>query len=229
MHIFRNEMEMLESSGSDDGDSKIPRLNLSHRAGEKLKLLIMNQTLKPRTRLLVDVWADRLGVSRTPVREGLRELVNEGLVVYDGKSYFVKEFSRNEIKDIFKVRSALELLAVQEAANNISEAQLQQLRSICREAAEALPEADIDLLLSFDIRFHDLVYEASTNKLLQRITMGLREQFLLSHRWSITIELLRPTVNDHAVILEHLEQRDAEGAAEAMQTHLNRLANTVLQ
>jgi DNA-binding GntR family transcriptional regulator len=207
---------------------RIVRRSLSEQVAEKLKTRILSIALAPGTRLLTDVLAEELGVSRTPVREGLRELVKEGLVTYDGIRYAVKTFSRHDAEEILSIRRALEVLAARQAAGNITDAQLQELRSLQSQSEEKMKEGDIQSLVDIDFRFHEVIADASLNSRLRMLTNGLREQIFLSHRWSFDPQQLWKTLAEHRRILQALFARDPERAGPAMEEHLERVAARTL-
>jgi DNA-binding GntR family transcriptional regulator len=174
-------------------------------------------------RLLTENIAKDLGVSRTPVREGLRELAKEGLVTYDGRSYFVKKFSPREISEIISIRKALEELAIRQACSHITEASLASLRRICDDTARGIQENDIEALVRHDISFHDLIADASMNERLRMLTSSLAEQFHLTHRLSFKAEQMQESLREHRDILQSLEKRDSARAVAAMDYHLDQV------
>lgn len=207
---------------------RIVRRTLSEQVAQRLKTRILSVALQPGTRLLTDALAQELGVSRTPVREGLRELVKEGLVSYDGKRYAVKTFSRQDAQEVLSIRRALEVLATRQAAGNITDAQLQELRSLQSQSEEKLKKGDVQSLVDIDFRFHEVIADASLNSRLRMLTNGLREQIFLSHRWSFDPRQLGKTLAEHRRILQALFARDPERAALAMGEHLERVAARTL-
>jgi len=212
----------LESKAGDP--DRIVHRTLSEQVVQRLKPQILSMTFPQGFRLLTENIARELGVSRTPVREGLRELAKEGLVTYDGKSYFVKEFSPREIAEIISIRKALEVLAIRQACSHITENTLAALRGICDEATRGLHENNIEAHVRLDISFHDLIADASMNERLRMLTGSLAEQFHLTHRWSYKPDHLQKTIQEHRDILQGLEQRDIDRAVSAMEYHLDQVA-----
>jgi DNA-binding GntR family transcriptional regulator len=209
---------------SKEGDShRIERRTLSAQVVQRLKPQILSMALPQGLRLLTESIAKELGVSRTPVREGLRELAKEGLVTYNGRSYFVKEFSPREIAEIISIRKALEVLAIRQACSHITEGTLASLRLICSETARELQESNIEALVRLDISFHDLIADASLNERLRMLTSSLAEQFHLTHRLSFKPEQMQETLREHRDILRGLEQRDIDRAVSAMVYHLDQV------
>jgi DNA-binding GntR family transcriptional regulator len=214
----------LPGPDSRGGDSdRIVHRTLSEQVVQRLKRQILSMALPRGARLLTEKIARELGVSRTPVREGLRELAKEGLVTYDGKRYFVKEFSPKEIAEIISIRKVLEVLAIQQACSRITEATIASLRRMCDETARELRKNNIEALVRLDIGFHDLIADASQNGRLRMLTNSLSELFHLTHRLSFKRELMQETLREHRDILKGLEQRDIDRAVSAMEYHLDQV------
>lgn len=211
------------SGSSEGGSDRIVHRTLSEQVIQRLKPQILSMALPQGFRLLTENIAKDLGVSRTPVREGLRELAKEGLVTYDGRSYFVKKFSPREISEIISIRKALEDLAIRQACSHITEDSLASLRRICSDTAREIQEKNIEALVRLDIDFHDLIADASMNERLRMLTNGLAEQFHLTHRLSYKAEQMEESLREHRDILQRLEQRDSERAVAAMDYHLDQV------
>jgi DNA-binding GntR family transcriptional regulator len=211
----------LASNGG--GSVRIVHRTLSEQVVQRLKAQILSMALPQGFRLLTENIARELGVSRTPVREGLRELAKEGLVTYDGRSYFVKMFSPREISEIISIRKALEDLAIRQACSHITEDSLASLRRICDDSARGIQENNVEALVRLDIEFHDLIADASMNERLRMLTSGLAEQFHLTHRLSFKAEQMQESLREHRDILQGLEQRDSERAVAAMDYHLDQV------
>jgi len=205
---------------------RIVRQSLSEQAASAIKSRILSLDLPPGTRLVIDVLADELGVSRTPVREGLRELVAQGLVTYDGNSYVVTSYARQDVENLFAIRRALEVLAVSQAAQRMSDETLQELRALCDEGEQRIAAGDTEFLITMDMQFHYKVSQGSQNSRLQSLLDSLREQCWLIRRWGFLRTLVQfveqITLEEHAAILDRLSARDPEGAARLMDEHLRK-------
>jgi len=140
----------------------------------------------------------------------------------------VKTFSRKDAEEVLSIRRALEVLAARQAAGNITDAQLQELRKQQSQSEERLKRGDIQSLVEIDFRFHEVIADASLNSRLRMLTNGLREQIFLSHRWSFDPQQLWKTLAEHKRILQALLARDPERAARAMGEHLERVAERTL-
>ena len=138
---------------------------------------IINGDFKPGQRLMEVQLAEQMGVSRTPVREAIRKLELEGLVVMvPRKGAYVAGLSSEDVKEVLEIRAVLEGLAASLAAKNASAADIEQLQEIVEKFKVAAEEKDVVKLINFDSDFHDVMYRASKNKKLIQLISALREQ-----------------------------------------------------
>jgi DNA-binding GntR family transcriptional regulator len=198
------------------------RSSLSDQAADLIKERIFNQEFAPGERLVVEKLADEIQVSRTPIREGLRVLVQEGLVNYDGKSYTIFNPTMEDVKEIFAIRQALESLAARCAATNMPPEEIEHLREIIREYESGNSKHS---LVEIDIKFHDALIHGAANSRLERIVANMREQLKLIRNWVAegieegTQE--SETIQEHQQVLDGISRRDGLTASEAMMRHLD--------
>ena len=208
------------------GPARIGRQSLSQQAAEAIKARIFSLDLPPGSRLVIDDLASTLGVSRTPVREGLRELISEGLVTYDGNTYAVTTFTRPQIEDLFAIRRVLEALAASQAAQRMSPGAVEELRALVQQGANRIAAGDTEFLISSDMRFHGDIAAGANNPRLRQLLGSLREQSWMIRRWGFLKRLAEPvetaTVEEHLAILERLAGHDGAGAAALMEEHLRK-------
>ena len=208
---------------------KIIRHSLSDQAENLIKERILSLDFEPGERMVVDKLADELGVSRTPIREGLRILAQQGLVNYDGKTYSIFNPGRHDIEEIFVIRKALEPAAAGLATKHISKEKIEDLHQLFEQHSSTNNE---QTLVKIDIYFHDVIVSGAGNQRMERILSDMRSQFRLIRGWvakrnmaeigeNINIPEI-DTLNEHHRIFEYIQQRDPEGAAEAMLLHLEK-------
>ena len=206
------------------GPARIVRQSLSEQAAQAVRARIYALQLPPGTRLVIDDLAAELGVSRTPVREGLRQLVAEGLVTYDGNSYVVTTYSRHDIIDLFAIRQALEVLAASQAAERMPAEAIRDLRARCEEGRTRIAAGDAEYLITLDMDFHNGIAEGTQNGRLKSLLASLQEQAWLIRRWGFLPKLIEfvetITVAEHLAVLDRLLARDSAGAARLMEEHL---------
>ncbi|HIS80560.1 MAG TPA: GntR family transcriptional regulator [Candidatus Scatomonas merdavium] len=219
----------------DDDLSKIMReyqyMPLRDVVFHTLRRGIMQGDLKPGERLMEIKLANRLGVSRTPIREAIRMLELEGLVVMiPRKGAQVAEITAKDLKEVLEVRIGLEELAVKFACQRITEEQLEGLHQASRRFERAVLAEDLTELAEADVEFHDLVYKATANDRLVQLLNNIREQMYRYRVEYLKDEEIRASlVQEHDELLERLRERDMEGAKRVTQKHIERQQDYILE
>ena len=182
-----------------------------------LRQAILRGELKPGERLMEIHLAQKLGVSRTPVREAMRKLELEGLVrMIPRKGAVVAEITISDLEDVLEVRMALEELAVKLACKMLTPEQIEEIGSLADEFEQTLYGEDVGACAQADMRFHEAIYEATGNGRLVQILNNLREQM-----YRYRMEYLKDRdahqqlVQEHAEILKALAAGDVDRALEA--------------
>lgn len=194
-----------------------------------LREAILKGDLKPGERLLELQLADKLGVSRTPIREAIRMLEQEGLAVtIPRRGAEVAKMTLKDMEDVLEIREALDELAVKIACVKISEEQFDMLieKKLAFEASTQTRE--VKKIAEADVSFHDVIYEATGNPKLVSMLNHLREQV-----YRYRVEYIKNVKNhpvliaEHEAIVEAIRERDVEKAALAMQVHVKNQAVAV--
>lgn len=142
-----------------------------------LRQAILRGELKPGERLMEIQLANKLGVSRTPIREAIRKLELEGLVLMiPRKGAEVAEITEKNLRDVLEVRRALEELAVRLTCERITAEQIEELKVTAREFETATKSNDVTKIAEADVKFHDVIYMATDNQRLIQLLNNLREQ-----------------------------------------------------
>jgi DNA-binding GntR family transcriptional regulator len=188
----------------------------------------------PGERLTDTELAAQLGLSRTPVRQALHLLAQEDLVRFDARRGFsVRMIAAQDVREIYDVRSALEVLALRLAAPNLTAVQIEGRLQRLYEVREALrntrDERAIVLHLRDDLELHNLLIRASGNGRLIRILAALRSQQSLFQYWDTSFPQRNEAASEeHERILLALLARDTERAAGAMAQHIRNARDRVL-
>ena len=142
-----------------------------------LRRAILRGELKPGERLMEIQLANKLGVSRTPIREAIRKLELEGLVLMiPRKGAEVAEITEKNLRDVLEVRCALEELAVQLACDRINQEEIHELHAAAARFEQMFDSDDITSIAQADEAFHDVIFQATDNERLIQLLNNLREQ-----------------------------------------------------
>ncbi|AMJ42305.1 GntR family transcriptional regulator [Anaerotignum propionicum] len=187
-----------------------------------LREAILVGKLVPGERLMENQLADKLGVSRTPVREALRMLALENLVeLVPRKGAQVLDMSEKDIVNILEVRGALESLATSIACVKMKKEDLQQLKKLEGEFERAIDENDLERIIQLDEDFHDLILKSTENDKLAQIYQNLRIQLYRYRMAHLKADSSIPAVvAHHRGILRAIENHDADEGATVAHGHI---------
>lgn len=202
--------------------TKLERLTLNERVYQRLRALVISGDLPPQSRLDEITLARDLGVSRTPLREAIGKLGQQGLIEY--RPYhgnFVRQFTIKQVNDLFEVRKALEVLAIRSAVVKLSKCQYVALEVILDDVAAALEQGNMTAYGGADRRFHAAIADFSGNDVLVQSLTRLTDQIQIAR----TIanhdpDVVERTASERPRILAALSARDADAAASLMDEHI---------
>lgn len=187
-----------------------------------LRQAILKGELEPGERLMEIQLAQKLGVSRTPIREAIRKLELEGLVIMiPRKGAEVARITEKDMRDVLEVRGTLEELAVLLACKNMTDDIIQELRMANKMFESAIVSKDVVKIVDADVNFHDLIYKATDNQRLMQIISNLSEQM-----YRYRLEYIKDArshsilISEHADIINRLKNKDVEGAKSVMNQHI---------
>ena len=194
-----------------------------------LREAILKGELKPGERLMELQLAAKLGVSRTPIREAIRMLEQEGLAVtIPRKGAEVAEITEKNLRDVLEVRCALEELAVQLACDRMDEEGVRELRAAAETFESILNSDDITQIAQADVAFHDIIYAATDNRRLIQLLNNLREQMYRYRVEYLKDENNYPTLmKEHKDIVEGLVRKNKTQVTETMHQHVKNQAVAV--
>lgn len=189
---------------------------------------IDSHVYKPGDRLVESELADRLGVSRTPVREALQRLETQGLLTRDGRSLIVASLDHTQMAELYVVRGTLEGLAARLAARHATPEELAVLRDML--AADQVLYNDPAALSRANRRFHKQIHLASHNRfLVQQLDLVHRSMALLATT-SISAEGRgTDTLAEHGRIVAAIESGDGDAADAALRAHISQAFVTRLR
>lgn len=195
-----------------------------------LRQAILRGELKPGERLMEIQLANKLGVSRTPIREALRKLELEGLVnMVPRKGAEVADITEKSLRDVLEVRKALEELSVQLACEKITEEEIEELKRVAERFKDTLDDQDITKIAEADVAFHDVIYTATDNQKLILLLNNLREQM---YRYRVEYlkkeEAYPQLIAEHEELIDNISKRNKEEATRIMCEHIDNQVATVI-
>lgn len=188
-----------------------------------LRQAILTGELKPGERLMEIHLANRLGVSRTPIREAIRKLELEGLVIMiPRRGAEVAEITEKSLKDVLEVRRALDALCAELACDRISEEELGRLKEACAAFERATATRDAKIIAKADVALHDIIVQATNNERLITLVNNLSEQ-MYRYRFEYIKDETQHNrlVEEHRTIYESLVKKDKEAASKAAKIHID--------
>jgi DNA-binding GntR family transcriptional regulator len=201
---------------------RVDRATLAGRALDALRAAIVDGRLQAGERYSVARLAERLEVSRTPVREALLVLERQGVVRFErNRGVRVLETTAHDLEEVFALRLLLEVPATRRACGLLEAAELAALDRELAAMERLAAEGDEGAFMAHDKRFHEIILRASGNRRLATIVSQLRD--LVRFRGASTVGRsrdLQAILAEHVVIRDALEARDAPAAAGAMRAHL---------
>ncbi|MGD8325476.1 MAG: GntR family transcriptional regulator [Sphingomonadales bacterium] len=197
----------------------------SERAYQIIRRLILDAKLAPGEHLKEEELAETCGVSRTPVRDALRQLESEYYVTRAANQRtFVSEWTKGDIEDIFALRAMMEGYAAERAASRISAEAVEELRHHHSEIDKALRiqgEIDADTFLSHNRSFHALITEAAASQRLTLMLQRLVEQPVVMRTFiAYRREDLLRSNQHHGELVDALAIHDADWARSVMTSHI---------
>lgn len=195
-----------------------------------LRQAILRGELKPGERLMEIQLANKLGVSRTPIREALRKLELEGLVnMVPRKGAEVADITEKSLRDVLEVRKALEELSVQLACEKITEEEIEELKRVAERFKDTLDDQDVTKIAEADVAFHDVIYTATDNQKLILLLNNLREQM---YRYRVEYlkkeEAYPQLIAEHEELIDNISKRNKEEATRIMCEHIDNQVATVI-
>lgn len=197
------------------------RRSLSSDIYMRLKKDILSFNLPRGTVLQEAVLAERYHASRTPAREALRRLVQEGLTVRRGRNYVVRTFTADEVQDFYEVREGLEKMAVRLAIERASDDSLETLRQHIEAQTEATRRGDVATFNRLDTEFHIAIATMSGNLLLEREVSLLHDKVMLIRALELSREAgMSNALRDHQRIVDAILRRNITVAEAEMRYHV---------
>ncbi|WP_318709231.1 GntR family transcriptional regulator [Candidatus Acetatifactor stercoripullorum] len=198
------------------------KYSLRGRVFHRLREDILNGKYEEHEELREVAIGEELGVSRTPVREAFRQLELEGLIqIIPNKGAYVTGITQKDVKDIYMIRSLLEGLCARWATEHITKEQLEELEENVYLARFHAEKGHLEQLAELDNRFHDILYEACSSKILEHQLKDFHQYVLRVRRKTLSSADRGPKSNDeHEELLEAIKAGNAGLAEQLANRHM---------
>ncbi|MGG0717162.1 GntR family transcriptional regulator [Robertmurraya massiliosenegalensis] len=210
--------------------SEQDRATLQYRVTTKLREVILKGEFEDGERLVQEEWADKLGVSRMPIREALKQLEVEGLVrIEPRRGAIVTPISAEDIEEIYQLRALLEGEAVEKSLPNLSKEHIEDLENIYEQMKNIeVNEQSVAEFMRLNENFHKILYEGCTwrriHGLIETLWKGIPP-----YTPSLLTNHLDESHKEHRLMLEYVKQNEAEKLKEVVQKHILRTRDNLLK
>jgi DNA-binding GntR family transcriptional regulator len=197
----------------------------SEKAYFQIKKMILERNISPAEPLSELKLADMIGIGRTPAREALKRLKNEGLIISSGKKgYFLNIPNAQEIKDLYEVRAILEIAAVKLAIQRLDPDEIEVFKNRLLTLKAELDNADESKgdYVQVGKDLHYFIIERTGNRRLEEMVKKLYEQIEISRLYSFHAygKRRKESINEHIKIANALQERDMEKSQASLEEHL---------
>jgi len=188
---------------------------LRERILSTIRAAIVNGEIRPGTRIMEPELADRFGISRTPIREAIRQLESEGLIsVIPRKGAIVASISPQDISNFYELKMILEGHAARLAAKNLTENDLAKMETVNRQIEAASAKKNLSRVLDLQNEFHEIFLRACGNDKLLAIVQNLVMQFQRIRLMPAMLGRIKGSIRQHTEIIEAFRRKDAARAEE---------------
>lgn len=189
---------------------------------ENLRKAILEGKIQPEERIVEKEYAEKLNISRTPIREALRKLEIEGFVEYiPRKGVIVKGFSLKDIMEIYEIRKSLESLAAKHAIKNIDEENIKELKNIIQKMDEAERNGNVDQVYEVCNLYHQVILDISQMPRLKAMVSTLQDYLERFRKVTMAKEIRRmEAIKEHKEILQAIIEKDEQKAEAIVSKHI---------
>ena len=203
---------------------------LSKKVYRILKKEIIKGSFEPGDKVLEGRIADQMGISRTPVREAIRELAAEGFVTLSpNQGVVVRSVSAESIREVLQIHSVLEGLAARLSCEVINEEDLKELENYVNKMEKFANKRDSSAYSEVDLKFHELIVNTCRNKRLIQMRKNISDQAQRYRISSLSIpRRLKESLKEHQKILEAFKTKDPKKADSTSQKHIQNALKNIL-
>lgn len=204
--------------------------SVKFRVYEKIRMAILTGEIPCGERLVELDLAEKMRSSRTPVREALQMIANEGLIYSIPRAgYIVDEMSEADLREIFEARTSIEQAAAKLAVERISVEEIGMIEKNIRESQKSIEKGLCEKMIDFDTGFHAYLCGASRNNRLIQFSRTLRDHLLKYRMVALRVpHMAKAAVAEHVQIFEAFQLRDYEALERSIYEHLEHSKEYIL-
>jgi DNA-binding GntR family transcriptional regulator len=203
---------------------QVHKSTLKNEISNLIKDMILTNRLQPGQPIVIDKLAEEFGVSHTPVREALAMLERDGLIVLNSyKNPQVADVTAKDVTEVFEMRLMTESWAVERAALNLSDAQIDRIDQMLQVARKEAGENNFAPHLKADLLLHETIMRSTHNELFWKVAQRIHERSIHVRALveaSGTAQEIYQIIDEHELIIQALRARDPGQARKAMVAHL---------
>ncbi len=204
--------------------------DLKDWAYENIKQVILNSQILPGEQLHIEKLAEKMSISRTPIREALLKLQSDGLVRAASRvGFFVSGITKRDLRELFELREITEGYAAEKAAPLLTDDDLAQIDNLHKKGVSAVEKGDLSEFNEMEIALHSFIIQHSQNRRLLKLIESLKD---LTYRERLlalkSIENVRESLAEHKKIVDALHKRDAKLAGQLMKAHISNVKQRLL-
>ena len=198
--------------------------NVPRQIYEILRTRILSTELPPGSSINERYLAEALGVSRTPIREAIRRLSNDGLIsIIPNVGTSVSQFDTSRVREFCQIRTAFECLAIEAAVGNFSSSDDRKLVQLIEDQDRTIDRGDMISNIAIDSEFHNVIMELSGYKVIPDFLQRAMGEILRARHMSVKLPgRLREPITEHRAIVKALRSGNPKDCAAAMKDHLDK-------
>ena len=211
--------------------AKRPIMTMKHQIYQILKKEICDGNFPPGQWLQEKELAEKLNVSRSPVREALKQLVDEGLAIeYPNKGVFVKEFTVKDIEEIYEVRILLESYAIKNSVKTITTSNIRELMEILHKLTKEYEKSDLASYIETDTQLHQYIITLGGNSIVSDIYKRIYSQSQQFRIYSLTTKRrFDDSVIEHKQVVENICSGNWKEADRVNKIHLTLAREEIIE
>lgn len=205
--------------------------DLKNWAYETIRKMILNLEIDAGEQLHIEALSEKLGISRTPIREALLKLESEGLARSESRvGFFVQGITKKSLNELFELRELLESYAAERTAASIEKRDIDYLENLQKQSIRAVKSRNLTKFMETEISLHGLIIDKSKNLRLIKMVESIQDLTYRERALSLKSENnVMQSIKEHQRIIDSLKRKDAKLAGRMMREHISAVKERLIQ